>query len=166
MAISVYLVIIIFYAFVVGVFAQLTPTFYHETCPNATSIVLGIVEEALQTDPRIAASLVRLHFHDCFVDGCDGSILLDNTDTITALENACLGIVSCVDILVITLEESVNLSGGPSWDVPLGRKDSLTTNITLANEAIPSPFVTRDQLKANFFNQGLNSTNLIVLSGK
>ena len=64
------------------------------------------------------------------VQGCDGSILLDNTDTIesekeavpnnnsargfdvvddmkAALENACPGIVSCADILAIAAEESV-----------------------------------------------------------
>lgn len=50
--------------------AQLTPTFYDEACPdvNVTSIVRGVIQEALQTDPRIAASLIRLHFHDCFVN--------------------------------------------------------------------------------------------------
>jgi peroxidase len=47
---------------------QLSPTFYDETCPNVSSIVRGIIEEALQTDARIGASLIRLHFHDCFVN--------------------------------------------------------------------------------------------------
>ncbi|KAH0997964.1 hypothetical protein GBA52_021828 [Prunus armeniaca] len=48
--------------------AQLSPTFYDEDCPNATSTVRAVIEDALQTDPRIAASLTRLHFHDCFVN--------------------------------------------------------------------------------------------------
>ncbi|GMN66015.1 hypothetical protein TIFTF001_035080 [Ficus carica] len=87
-------------------------------------------------------------------------------DIKTALENACPGIVSCADILAIASRESVHLSSGPCWDVPLGRRDSLTANLTLANEAIPSPFSTLDQLKANFLNQGLNSTDLVVLSGR
>ncbi|TQE01228.1 hypothetical protein C1H46_013135 [Malus baccata] len=171
--------------------AQLTPTFYDESCPNATSIVRGVIQEALQTDPRIAASLIRLHFHDCFVNGCDGSILLDNstssTSTIdsektafannnsargfdvvdsmkTALENACPAIVSCADILTIAAEESVALSGGPSWTVLLGRRDSLTANRTAANAAIPAPTLTLDGLKANFLAVGLNTTDLVALS--
>lgn len=48
--------------------AQLSSTFYSTTCPNVSSIVTGVVQQALQSDPRIGASLVRLHFHDCFVD--------------------------------------------------------------------------------------------------
>ncbi|XP_050140178.1 peroxidase A2-like [Malus sylvestris] len=172
--------------------AQLTPTFYDASCPNATSIVRGVIQEALQTDPRIAASLIRLHFHDCFVNGCDGSILLDNstssTSTIdsektafannnsargfdvvdsikTALENACPAIVSCADILTIAAEESVALSGGPSWTVLLGRRDSTTANRTAANAAIPAPTLTLDGLKANFLAVGLNTTDLVALSG-
>ncbi|KAH0997962.1 hypothetical protein GBA52_021826 [Prunus armeniaca] len=50
--------------------AQLSPTFYEEDCPNATSIVRAVIGEALQTDLRIAASLTRLFFHDCFVNRC------------------------------------------------------------------------------------------------
>ena len=47
---------------------QLSSTFYDETCPNVYSIVRGVIEEALLTDIRIGASLIRLHFHDCFVN--------------------------------------------------------------------------------------------------
>ena len=47
---------------------QLSSTFYDETCPNVSSIVRGIIEEALLTDTRIGGSLIRLHFHDCFVN--------------------------------------------------------------------------------------------------
>lgn len=48
--------------------AQLSSTFYSSTCPNVSSIVRSVVQQALQSDPRIAASLTRLHFHDCFVN--------------------------------------------------------------------------------------------------
>jgi len=47
--------------------AQLSPTFYNETCPTLSDIVSEVVTDASLTDPRIGASLVRLHFHDCFV---------------------------------------------------------------------------------------------------
>jgi len=47
--------------------AQLSPTFYNETCPTLNDIVFNVVSNASLTDPRIGASLLRLHFHDCFV---------------------------------------------------------------------------------------------------
>lgn len=48
--------------------AQLNSTFYSTTCPNVSNIVTGVVQQALQSDSRIGASLIRLHFHDCFVN--------------------------------------------------------------------------------------------------
>ena len=48
--------------------AQLNTTFYASTCPNVSSIVRNAVQQALQSDSRIGASLIRLHFHDCFVN--------------------------------------------------------------------------------------------------
>ena len=48
--------------------AQLNPTFYDTTCANVSSIVRGVVQQAAQNDERIGAKLIRLHFHDCFVD--------------------------------------------------------------------------------------------------
>lgn len=53
---------------VVSVSAQLSSTFYDTTCPNVSSIVHGVVQNALQSDDRAGAKLIRLHFHDCFVD--------------------------------------------------------------------------------------------------
>ncbi|GAU43775.1 hypothetical protein TSUD_378000 [Trifolium subterraneum] len=168
--------------------AQLDPSFYCKTCPNLQFIVHKVVWKASLTDPRIFASLVRLHFHDCFVQGCDASVLLNNTDTIvseqqafpnnnslrgldvvnkikTRVEKACPDVVSCADILALAAEASTFFSHGPYWKVPLGRRDSLTANRTLANQNLPAPFFTLDQLKAAFVAQGLNTTDLVTLSG-
>ncbi|OMO68940.1 Plant peroxidase [Corchorus olitorius] len=168
--------------------AQLNATFYDSTCPNASTIVRSVIQQALQSDIRIGASLIRLHFHDCFVNGCDASILLDNSANIqsekdagpntnstrgfdvvdnikTALENSCPGIVSCADILALAAEASVSLQGGPSWSVLLGRRDSLTANQAGANSSIPSPFENLSNLTSKFSAVGLDTTDLVALSG-
>ncbi|CAN6477683.1 unnamed protein product [Victoria cruziana] len=110
--------------------AQLTPDFYVDSCPDLLSIVQAQVEIAVSNEMRMGASLLRLFFHDCFVNGCDGSILLDDTPNFVgeknagpnansvrgfevidaikaAVEEACPGVVSCADILAITAKDSV-----------------------------------------------------------
>ncbi|KAG6632607.1 peroxidase A2-like [Carya illinoinensis] len=168
--------------------AQLSTTFYDSTCSNVSSVVRGVVERAAQNDVRIGAKLIRLHFHDCFVDGCDGSILLDNADGIesekdagpnagsvdgfsvvdeikTALENVCPGVVSCADILAISSQISVSLAGGRTWQVQLGRRDSRTANRAGVIDALPNALETLQQITQKFNNVGLDSTDLVALSG-
>jgi peroxidase len=47
---------------------QLSSTFYDTSCPNALSTIQSAVAAAVSSEPRMGASLLRLHFHDCFVD--------------------------------------------------------------------------------------------------
>ncbi|KAL0553008.1 hypothetical protein IC582_006890 [Cucumis melo] len=162
--------------------------YYKETCPFVEDIVRRQVEIAVHKDPRMAASLLRLHFHDCFVMGCDASVLLDSIDEMVSekqaapnlnslrgfsiideikyiLEEACPYTVSCSDILTIAARDAVVLRGGPEWAVLLGRKDSLKASFDGANKYIPSPNSSLETLIANFQQQGLNVQDLIVLSG-
>lgn len=48
--------------------AQLTTDFYDYSCPDALFAIRQVVEEAIQKEARMGASLLRLHFHDCFVN--------------------------------------------------------------------------------------------------
>ena len=59
----------------------------------------------------------------------------------------------------------IGQAGGPSWTILLGRRDSLTANQSLANSSLPGPNFTLEQLKAAFDAQGLNTTDLVALSG-
>lgn len=48
--------------------AQLSSTFYDKKCPKALSTIQSGVKSAISKEARMGASLVRLHFHDCFVN--------------------------------------------------------------------------------------------------
>ena len=47
--------------------AQLSTTFYASSCPNLQTIVRTAMTQAVSAEPRMGASLLRLFFHDCFV---------------------------------------------------------------------------------------------------
>ncbi|KAD4888468.1 hypothetical protein E3N88_20541 [Mikania micrantha] len=168
----------------------LYPQFYDQSCPQATTIVHAIVAQAVAQDPRMAASLLRLHFHDCFVKGCDASILLDSGGTRNvisekgsipnsnsargfevideikaALETTCPQTVSCADILALAARDSTVLSGGPSWEVPVGRRDSFGASLHGSNRNIPAPNNTFQTILTKFKIQGLDIVDLITLSG-
>ncbi|KAK6789943.1 hypothetical protein RDI58_013743 [Solanum bulbocastanum] len=168
--------------------AQLTSNFYNSTCPNVLSIIKTTVNSAIAKESRMGASLLRLHFHDCFVNGCDASVLLDDTssftgektanpnsgslrgfdviDTIkTQVESSCAGIVSCADILAVAARDSVVKLGGPSWTVLLGRRDSTTASLNTANSDIPAPTLNLSSLISSFSNKGFNAREMVALSG-
>ncbi|KAI3450262.1 hypothetical protein Pfo_006927 [Paulownia fortunei] len=169
--------------------AQLTTDYYKKTCPKVFGAVESVVKSAVAKEKRMGASLLRLHFHDCFVQGCDGSILLDDTSSFTGektaapnnnsvrgfnvvddikseVESVCPGVVSCADILAIAARDSVVLLGGPKWDVKLGRKDSKTASLSAANSGvIPPPTSTLSNLINRFQARGLSTKDMVVLSG-
>ena len=57
-------------------------------------------------------------------------------------------------------------AGGPSWVVPLGRRDSLGASLSGSNNNIPAPNNTLPTIITKFKLQGLNLADLVALSGK
>lgn len=57
-------------------------------------------------------------------------------------------------------------AGGPTWTVLLGRRDGLTANQAGANSSLPSPFEGLNNITSKFSAVGLNTTDLVALSGK
>ncbi|KAI4327776.1 hypothetical protein L6164_020200 [Bauhinia variegata] len=165
---------------------SLSLNYYEKTCPDAESIVAKTVKDAFSNDKTVPAALLRLHFHDCFIRGCDASVLLNSRgnnkaekdgppnvslhafyvidDAKKAVEASCPGVVSCADILAFAARDAVYLTGGPTWDVPKGRKDGRTSK---ASETIqlPAPTFNISQLKQSFSQRGLSMKDLVALSG-
>lgn len=48
--------------------AQLSSSFYSKSCPRLQSIVRAGMTKAVNKEKRIGASILRLFFHDCFVN--------------------------------------------------------------------------------------------------
>ncbi|KAK1304906.1 Peroxidase 27 [Acorus calamus] len=160
--------------------------FYAKRCPNLEAIVYKTTARFMNVAPTLAAPLLRMHFHDCFVRGCEGSILLNSTKSVqaekyaipnlslrgyhvidavkAAVEKACPGVVSCADVLALVARDAVTQIKGPYWHVETGRRDGRVSN---AAEAInlPPPYANITVLKAMFGANGLNAKDLVVLSG-
>ncbi|KAL9271521.1 Peroxidase 46-like protein [Drosera capensis] len=54
---------------------------YVLSCPAAELIVREQVRSATSADGTVPGKLLRLLFHDCFVEGCDASVLLEGEET-------------------------------------------------------------------------------------
>uniref|UniRef100_A0A7C9ATC8 Peroxidase n=2 Tax=Opuntia streptacantha TaxID=393608 RepID=A0A7C9ATC8_OPUST len=163
--------------------SQLSTSFYASSCPAVGDVVRLIVESHFGDDPTIAPGLLRLHFHDCFVQGCDGSILISGPSAERTalpntglrgfevidhakqqLESMCPGVVSCADILALAARDAVDLSGGPSWGVPLGRKDGRVSSSS-DTKSLPSPLDPVSIQRQKFAAKGLDDHDLVTLVG-
>ncbi|KAM0941185.1 putative peroxidase [Dioscorea sansibarensis] len=167
---------------------NLKTNYYSSSCPKVFEVIKPVVKSAISGERRLGASLLRLFFHDCFVNGCDASVLLDDTANFKGektarpnnnsirgfnvvdkiklqVEKACPGVVSCADILAIAARDSVVILGGPNWEVKLGRRDSRTASFSKANTDLPSPALNITGLISSFSSQGLSFKDMVALSG-
>ncbi|XP_020228727.1 peroxidase 16 [Cajanus cajan] len=168
--------------------AQLSRGFYNNICPNVEQLVRSAVTQKFQQTFVTAPATLRLFFHDCFVRGCDASIMLANSqsekdhpddislagdgfDTVIKAKAAvdrdpkCRNKVSCADILALATRDVVNLAGGPFYSVELGRRDGRISTVSSVQRRLPHPEFNLDQLNSMFNSNGLSQTDMIALSG-
>ncbi|MBA0756796.1 hypothetical protein Gotri_019941 [Gossypium trilobum] len=171
--------------------AQLGVGYYHNSCPDVESIVKSAVKQKLEQTFVTAPATLRLFFHDCFVRGCDASVMLasswnksaekDNPDNLSlagdgfgtvmkakaAVDSVpqCRNKVSCADILALATRDVIALTGGPSYAVELGRLDGRISTRASVRHHLPHPDFKLGKLKAMFASHGLTLTDLVALSG-
>ncbi|CAH1436907.1 unnamed protein product [Lactuca virosa] len=135
----------------------LQPGSYAKSCPNAELIVRDVMKKAMIRKPRSGASVMRLQFHDCFVNVVTGRCCW-------MILRPCLGRNSLY-IIIFASRDAVALSGGPHWEVKLGRKDSLTASQKDSDDITPSPRANASSLIDLFAKFDLSVKDLVSLSG-
>ncbi|KAM0850225.1 hypothetical protein ACQ4PT_042193 [Festuca glaucescens] len=162
----------------------LSPSFYARSCPSVELAVSDVVRSASTLDPTIPGKLLRMVFHDCFVEGCDASVMVQGNSTERTdpanlslggfnvideakrlLEAVCPATVSCSDILVLAARDAVTFTGGPSVPVSLGRRDSLVSLASNVRRNIIDTGFSVDAMAASFASKGLTLEDLVTLSG-
>ncbi|KMS97989.1 hypothetical protein BVRB_4g096710 [Beta vulgaris subsp. vulgaris] len=171
-------------------YGQLNVGFYQGKCQDVDfdveQFIRQRVESAYEQDSTLAAAMLRMLFHDCFVRGCDASILLNGNDTEKtagpnrtvrgyeliedikkAVEEICPEVVSCADIIVIVTRVTVYLaSGRTNWyDVETGRRDGVISRASEAKSNLPAPDVPVPKAVSMFNVIGLSVEDFVLLMG-
>ncbi|KAL8154125.1 hypothetical protein V2J09_011885 [Rumex salicifolius] len=160
--------------------------YYNGKCntKNVEEIIFNVVREHFVNDNTIVAALLRMQFHDCFVRGCDASILLNGSGTEktaapngsvrgyelideakAAIEKECVGVVSCADVITIATRDAVYLQSGHWYDVETGRLDGLVSLATDANSNLPSPTISVSSALKVFSQRKLDALDFVLLLG-
>uniref|UniRef100_A0A0D3A179 peroxidase n=1 Tax=Brassica oleracea var. oleracea TaxID=109376 RepID=A0A0D3A179_BRAOL len=167
--------------------AQLRRNFYAGSFPNVEQIVRNALGQKIQQSSITVPVVLRLYFHDCFVNGCDASVMIESTkynkaekdhpdnlslsgdgfDAIVKAKQAldavpnCRNKVSCADIITIATRDVVNIVGGPWYDVELGRLDGLSSTAASVEGMLPQPTDDVNKLTSHFAKNGLSLDDMI-----
>ncbi|KAL2649419.1 hypothetical protein R1flu_017547 [Riccia fluitans] len=169
--------------------AQLSEDYYDVSCPNLKAVVATafLFQMNITRVVTAPASLLRVAFHDCAVDGCQASILLNSQGSITdeklsernlgiqnleiihnikaTVEGICPGVVSCADMIVLVAREAIKYSLGPILPIVLGRKDARYASTAAADAQLLPADATVDQVLNAFAPMGIDTQGTVALLG-
>lgn len=169
--------------------SKLSLDYYAKSCPDFDKIMREVITPKQSSNPTTAAATLRVFFHDCMVEGCDASVLInpnprnlterdeeinhslpgDAFDVVvrakTALELACPGVVSCSDILASATRHLIKQVGGPFYKILLGRKDGLVSQASHIEGNLSRSNHTLEQMIVAFAKKGLTIREMVALTG-
>ncbi|KAF3337038.1 peroxidase precursor [Carex littledalei] len=167
--------------------SQLVLNFYEESCPQAEQIIKSQVKLLYKRHKNTAFSWLRNIFHDCAVQSCDASLLLDSTrrsisekemgrsfgmrnfkyiETIKeAVERECPGVVSCADILVLSARDAIVEIGGPYTPLKTGRRDGRKSRAPLLEQYLPDHNDSISSVLHKFSAIAIDTAGVVALLG-
>ncbi|KAH9311570.1 hypothetical protein KI387_026605, partial [Taxus chinensis] len=173
--------------FTVGAADGLKEKYYAASCPKAEDIVKQQVFSLYHEHGNTAVSWLRAIFHDCMVQSCDASVLLDSTENVvsekpadrnfgmrnfkyintikSAVEAECPGIVSCADIIVLAAREGAVVLGGPRVELKTGRRDSKKSSAAEVDKYIPLHNDSVSTVLTRFASMGIDAEGVVALLG-
>ncbi|XP_028762974.1 peroxidase 42 [Neltuma alba] len=165
----------------------LVMNFYKEACPQAEDIIREQVKLLYKRHKNTAFSWLRNIFHDCAVQSCDASLLLDSTrrtlseketdrsfglrnfryiETIKeAVERECPGVVSCADILVLSARDGIVALGGPYIPLKTGRRDGRKSRADVVEQYLPDHNESISVVLERFSAMGIDTPGVVALLG-
>ncbi|PKU61306.1 peroxidase 42-like [Dendrobium catenatum] len=165
----------------------LTMNFYKESCPQAEDIIREQVKLLYKRHKNTAFSWIRNIFHDCAVQSCDASLLLDSTrktlseketdrsfgmrnfryleEIKDAVERECPGVVSCADILVLSARDGIVAAGGPTIALKTGRRDGRKSRAEVVEKFLPDHNESISSVLEKFGAMGIDIAGVVALLG-
>uniref|UniRef100_A0ACD5WXR3 Uncharacterized protein n=1 Tax=Avena sativa TaxID=4498 RepID=A0ACD5WXR3_AVESA len=135
--------------------------YYKKSCPRVEAIVRDEVKKFVYKNANIGAVLSQL-LRPGILRGFE---VIDVAKD--AVEKACPGVVSCADIVAFAGRDAAYFLSRLTVKInmPAGRRDGRISNFTEALANLPPPFFNITQLIASFAAKGLDTEDMVVLSG-
>ncbi|EPS68822.1 secretory peroxidase [Genlisea aurea] len=165
----------------------LSLNYYRDSCPQAEDVIREQVQLLYKRHKNTAFSWLRNIFHDCFVESCDASLLLDSTrrvlsekendrsfgmrnfryiETIKeAIERECPGVVSCADIVVLSARDAIVSLGGPYIPLKTGRRDGRKSRVDVVQHFLPDHNESMNAVLQRFAGIGIDAPGVVALLG-
>ncbi|KAJ8748674.1 hypothetical protein K2173_008119 [Erythroxylum novogranatense] len=124
----------------------------------------------------LGAGIIRMYFYDCFLKGCDASMLLDSTPGNSSEKEHPANNPSMRGPEVIneakarietlfTIRDSSYKLGRIKYAIPAGRRDGHVSICNQVSQNLPPPSFNSQQLIGNFVRKGMPAEEMVSLSG-